>query len=392
MTKFDFDTPVDRRNTGSLKWDVAENELPMWVADMDFPTAPAVRSAIEKRASHGIFGYSILPDAWENAYIGWWKSRHGVTFEKGSLIFCTGVIPAISSIVRKLTTPAEKVVVLTPVYNTFFNSILNNGRVVSECPLVYDEKTAAYSIDFAALEAALADPQASLMILCNPHNPIGKIWDMKTLAQIGALCAKHGVTVISDEIHCDLTDPGKSYVPFASVSEECRKISITCLAPTKTFNLAGIQTAAVAVSDRFLRHKVWRALNTDEVAEPNAFAVDAAIAAFTEGGEWLDALRSYLAENKAVAADYIKKNIPMLRAVPSDATYLMWLECTGKAAGHSDRAATFIRKNTGLYLSAGRVYRGDGQNFFRLNIACPRTTLQDGLQRLKKGLEEYERQ
>lgn len=165
MTKFDFDTPVDRRNTGSLKWDVAENELPMWVADMDFPTAPAVRSAIEKRASHGIFGYSILPDAWENAYISWWKSRHGVTFEKGSLIFCTGVIPAISSIVRKLTTPAEKVVVLTPVYNTFFNSILNNGRVVSECPLVYDEKTAAYSIDFAALEAALADPQASLMIL-----------------------------------------------------------------------------------------------------------------------------------------------------------------------------------------------------------------------------------
>lgn len=392
MTKFDFDTPVDRRNTGSLKWDVAENELPMWVADMDFPTAPAVRSAIEKRASHGIFGYSILPDAWENAYISWWKSRHGVTFEKGSLIFCTGVIPAISSIVRKLTTPAEKVVVMTPVYNIFFNSILNNGRVVSEYPLVYDEKTAAYSIDFAALEAALADPQASLMILCNPHNPIGKIWDMKTLDQIGALCAKHGVTVISDEIHCDLTDPGKSYVPFASVSEECRKISITCLAPTKTFNLAGIQTAAVAVSDRFLRHKVWRALNTDEVAEPNAFAVDAAIAAFTEGGEWLDALRSYLAENKAVAADYIKKNIPMLRAVPSDATYLMWLECTGKAAGHSDRAAAFIRKNTGLYLSAGRVYRGDGQNFFRLNIACPRATLQDGLQRLKKGLEEYERQ
>ena len=392
MTKFDFDTPVDRRNTGSLKWDVAENELPMWVADMDFPTAPAVRSAIEKRASHGIFGYSILPDAWENAYISWWKSRHGVTFEKGSLIFCTGVIPAISSIVRKLTTPAEKVVVMTPVYNIFFNSILNNGRVVSEYPLVYDEKTAAYSIDFAALEAALADPQASLMILCNPQNPVGKIWDKKTLAQIGSLCANHGVTVISDEIHCDLTDPGKSYVPFASVSEECRKISITCLAPTKTFNLAGIQTAAVAVSDRFLRHKVWRALNTDEVAEPNAFAVDAAIAAFTEGGEWLDALRSYLAENKAVAADYIKKNIPMLRAVPSDATYLMWLECTGKAAGHSDRAATFIRKNTGLYLSAGRVYRGDGQNFFRLNIACPRATLQDGLQRLKKGLEEYERQ
>mgnify|MGYP004635731075 FL=1 len=390
MNKFDFDTPVDRRHTGSLKWDVSDNELPMWVADMDFPTAPAVRQAIEKRAAHGIFGYSILPDTWERAYIDWWKERHGVTYEKDSFIFCTGVIPAISSLVRKLTTPAEKVVVLTPVYNIFFNSILNNGRVVSECPLVFDPETLTYALDFGALERSLADPQTTLLILCNPQNPVGKIWDRETLAQIGALCVKYGVAVISDEIHCDLTDPGKDYVPFASVSEECRKISITCLAPTKAFNLAGIQTAAVTVSDTFLRHKVWRALNTDEVAEPNAFAVEAAVAAFTQGGAWLDELRAYLAANKAFAAEYIEKNIPALRAVYPEATYLMWLRCTGKAAGHSHEAAAFIRRTTGLYLTAGGVYRGDGQNFFRLNVACPRVTLADGLSRLKAGMERYE--
>ena len=210
---YDFDTPTERRNTNSLKWDVAEGELPMWVADMDFQTAPEIREAIMKRAEHGIFGYSVIPDAWYEAYIQWWKMRHGYTMERDWLIFCTGVVPAISSIVRKLTTPAEKVLIQTPVYNIFFNSILNNGRQVLESPLRYDGKE--YRIDFADLEEKLSDPQTALMILCNPHNPTGKIWDRQTLEKIGALCSRHHVTVVSDEIHCDLTDPGESYVPFA---------------------------------------------------------------------------------------------------------------------------------------------------------------------------------
>ena len=204
--KYDFDTPYDRRHTDSMKWDVAEGELPMWVADMDFPTAPAVREAVRRRAEHGIFGYSVLPGAWAEAYVGWWQRRHGFTMEKDWLIFTTGVIPAISSAVRRLTTPAEKVVLMTPVYNIFFNSVLNNGRVVLESPLLYDGE--GYSVDFADLEKKLSDPQTSLLILCNPHNPVGKIWDRETLARIGALCATYHVTVISDEIHCDLTDPG----------------------------------------------------------------------------------------------------------------------------------------------------------------------------------------
>ena len=383
---YDFDTPTERRNTNSLKWDVAQGELPMWVADMDFQTAPEIREAIMKRAEHGIFGYSVIPDAWYEAYIQWWKMRHGYTMERDWLIFCTGVVPAISSIVRKLTTPAEKVLIQTPVYNIFFNSILNNGRQVLESPLRYDGKE--YRIDFADLEEKLSDPQTALMILCNPHNPTGKIWDRQTLEKIGALCSRHHVTVVSDEIHCDLTDPGESYVPFASVSETCRQISITCMAPTKAFNLAGLQTAAVSVPDEVLRHKVWRALNTDEAAEPNAFAVEAAVAAFTRGADWLDALRDYLYENKKLAEAYIEKEIPGVRAVASQATYLLWLDCSG-LIGCGREAAGFLRRETGLYLSEGSQYGGNGADFLRMNIACPRAVLKDGLERLKNGLAAY---
>ena len=383
---YDFDTPTERRNTNSLKWDVAEGELPMWVADMDFQTAPEIREAIMKRAEHGIFGYSVIPDTWYEAYIQWWKTRHGYTMERDWLIFCTGVVPAISSIVRKLTTPAEKVLIQTPVYNIFFNSILNNGRQVLESPLRYDGKE--YRIDFADLEEKLSDPQTALMILCNPHNPTGKLWDRQTLEKIGALCSRHHVTVVSDEIHCDLTDPEESYVPFASVSETCRQISITCMAPTKAFNLAGLQTAAVSVPDEVLRHKVWRALNTDEAAEPNAFAVEAAVAAFTRGADWLDALRDYLYENKKLAEEYIEKEIPDVRAVASQATYLLWLDCSG-LIGCGREAAGFLRRETGLYLSEGSQYGGNGADFLRMNIACPRAVLKDGLERLKNGLAAY---
>ena len=385
--EFCFDRPVDRRNTGSLKWDVQDGELPMWVADMDFQTAPAVREAIRARAEHGIFGYSIVPEEWYRAYISWWKNRHGFGMERDWLIFCTGVVPAISSMVRKLTTPAEKVLLMTPVYNIFFNSILNNGRQVLESRLVYDGTE--YHIDFEDLERKLADPQTTLMLLCNPHNPIGKIWDRETLERIGVLCRKHHVVVVSDEIHCDLTAPGRDYVPFASVSEDCRDNSVTCIAPTKAFNIAGLQTAAVCVPNPVLRHKVWRGLNTDEVAEPNAFAVDAAIAAFTKGGEWLDALRAYLEDNKTLVKEFVKRELPGLHVVPSEATYLLWVNL-GRGETSAEDVAEFIRRKTGLYLSAGNPFGGDGGRFLRLNAACPRTVLEDGLSRLKEGIEAWE--
>lgn len=385
--KYDFDRVIDRRNTNSLKWNVGETELPMWVADMDFETAPSVKAAIQERAAHGIFGYTDIPDAWYQAYMHWWKNRHHFSIEKEWLIFCTGVVPAISSMVRKLTTPAEKVLIQTPVYNIFFNSILNNGRQVLESPLT--RNGFAYEINFSDLEQKLADPQTNLMILCNPHNPVGKIWDKETLARIGALCHKHHVTVISDEIHCDLTAPGCEYIPFASVSQECKNISVTCIAPTKAFNLAGLQTAAVVVPNPTLRHKVWRGLNTDEVAEPNVFAVEAPIAAFEYGADWLDALRFYIQENKDTAARYIKEHIPQAILVPSEATYLLWLDI-GKLASSAEDAAKYIREHTGLYVSAGAQYGKSGETFLRINAACPRSVLLDGLERLKNGLASYQ--
>lgn len=382
-----FDRQVERRNTGSLKWDVPDGELPMWVADMDFETAPEIRAVIMERAEHGIFGYTVIPEEWNQAYIGWWAKRHGFVMEKEWLIFCTGVVPAISSIVRKLTTPGENVLIQTPVYNIFFNSILNNGRNVLESPLIYNG--GAYQMDFADLERKLADPQTTMMILCNPHNPVGKIWDKETLARMGELCWKHHVIVVSDEIHCDLTEPGMGYIPFASVSEKCRENSIICIAPTKAFNLAGIQTAAVAVPNEVLRHKVWRGLNTDEVAEPNVFAIGAAVTAFAKGGTWLDALRNYISENRRLAADFIRENIPNIKAVPSQATYLLWLDCH-RVIGCDAELCRYIRETTGLYLSEGSQYGKAGEGFLRMNLACQKSKLHDGLERLQKGAAGYE--
>lgn len=369
-----------------MKWNVGESELPMWVADMDFQAAPEIREALQKRLDHGVFGYSEIPEAWYGAYTGWWRDRHGFLMEKDWLIFCTGVVPAISSIVRKLTTSNENVLIQTPVYNIFFNSIQNNGCRVLESPLRYEE--GIYSIDWEDLEKKMSDPQTTLMILCNPHNPIGKIWDRETLMRIGELAAKHTVTVLSDEIHCDITAPGTEYVPFLSVSDTCKKIGIAAIAPTKAFNLAGLQTAAVSVPDPVLRHKVWRALNTDEVAEPNAFAVDAAIAAFTEGAQWLDALREYVFENRKIAVETIRKELPSVRTVDGEATYLLWADVSG-ITEDGDALIEAVRETTGLILSKGSAYGKSGRAFFRMNLACPRSVLMDGLERLVRGIRRF---
>ena len=386
MGKYDFDTVTDRRGTGSIKWDVAENELPMWVADMDFKTAPEITEALSARTAHGIFGYADVDDEWRNAYISWWKERHSFTIEPEWLMFVTGVVPAISSIVRKLTTPNEKVIIQTPVYNIFFNSILNNGCHSLENRLKYEN--GRYSIDFDDLALKMQDPQASLMILCNPHNPVGRIWSAEELSRIGKLAEQNGVTVISDEIHCDLTAPGREYVPFASVSDVCRKVSITCISPTKAFGIPGIQTAAVFVPDPFVRHRVWRGINTDEVAEPNVFAVTAPVAAFLRGGEWLDELREYVFANRRYAEEFVEREIPELKVVHGEATYLLWIDISELHAGETDVAA-FIRKKTGLYLSAGEAYGSCGHDFLRLNAACPKCVLKDGLRRLKEGIEVF---
>lgn len=383
---FDFDIPTNRRDTFSMKWNVPEYELPMWVADMDFNTAPPVVAALQKRLEQGIFGYTDIPPEYAKAVAGWWGTRHGVQFAPEAILFATGVVPAISSIIRKLTTPAENVLIQPPVYNIFYNSILNNGRQVLESPLLYSN--GSYTIDFADLEQKLANPQTTLMLLCNPHNPIGKVWSPETLQRIGTLCAKHHVVVVSDEIHCDLTHPSVQYTPFASLPNEGSQNSITCIAPTKAFNLAGLQTASVVVPNPVLRHKVNRGLNTDEVAEPNAFAMQATIAAFTQGAQWVDELRAYIAANKEYAASFIAENLPQIQAVSSTATYLLWLDCSAITADAS-ALCDFLRKETGLYLAAGATYGATGKTFLRMNLGTQKARVQDGLQRLQQGVGCY---
>ena len=386
---YDFDKLTDRSGTLSYKWNVKPGELPMWVADMDFEVASPIKRAILDRAEHGIFGYTATPDAYFEAISAYWERRHGYRIPTEHMIYSNGVVAAISSIVRKLTTPAENVLIQAPVYNIFYNSILNNGRNVLSSDLIYDGSE--YSVDFDDLEKKLALPQTSLMIMCNPHNPVGRIWTREELARIGELCHKYGVTVLSDEIHCDVTAPGEGYIPFASVNEECRSISVSAIASSKTFNIAGLQSACVFAADPVLRHKVWRGINTDEVGEPNAFSMTANIAAFTECDGWVDEMLEYVFENKRIACDFINSEIDGMKATLSKATYLLWIDISGVAKDSVDFCEK-LRERTGLYLSDGAEYGECGRSFVRMNLATQRSRVLDGLERLKRGAAEYTKQ
>ncbi|MEF2616454.1 MalY/PatB family protein [Faecalibacillus faecis] len=321
------------------------------------------------------------------AYQNWWERRHHFYMEKEWMMFVTGVVPAISSVVRKVTTVGENVLIMSPVYNIFYNSILNNGRHVLSSDLVFDGKE--YHIDFEDLERKLALSQTTLMIFCNPHNPIGKIWDKETLQKIGDLCAKHHVTVLSDEIHCDITNPQKEYIPFASVSKTNLENTIMCIAPTKAFNMAGMQTACIVVANEVLRHKVNRGINTDEVAEPNSFAICATKAAFNQSEDWLNELNQYIQNNKDYAISFIQKEMNDVYIVPTEATYLLWIDCH-KVCMDSVELTSFIREQTGLYVSDGLEYGENGKAFIRMNVACPFERLKDGLNRFKEGIYLYQ--
>lgn len=383
--KTDLDKTVDRRGTNSLKWDVGQDELPMWVADMDFCTAPCIVKAVTAKAQSGIFGYEVVPQEWYEAIVRWWKARHSFVIEPNWLCFVTGVVPALTSSVKRLTNVGDNVVTLTPVYDIFFHSIENTGRHTLECPLRYD---GAYHIDFALLEEKLSHPQTTLLILCNPHNPVGKVWSAEELFRIGELCAKYGVKVFSDEIHCDLTEPNVEYVPFASVSETCRNISVTAISASKAFSIPGLQSAGVFVPNEQLRNAVVRGLNSDEVAEPNSFACQATVSAFNEGGEWLDEVRAYISDNKKVTSLFLQRRLPQLKLVEQQATYLLWIDCSA-VTDDSEALCKHIRATTGLYVSDGAKYRGNGRYFLRINVACPRSTLLDGLERLASGIESF---
>lgn len=380
-----FDKITNRLNTNSIKWSGDENELPMWVADMDFEAPEEVSNALIERAAHKIYGYCDIPSDWNEAIVNWRLKRYNHKIDKDDLLYCTSVIASISSTVRKITSPGENIVIQTPVYNIFYNCILNNGRNVLESPLVYED--GIYSINFKDLEEKLSDKQTSMMILCNPHNPIGRAWSKEELAKIGELCHKYNVVLLADEIHCDLVDPSLVYTPFSSVNEVCKNISITCSSPTKTFNLAGLHTSYIYISNPYLKHKVWRAINTDEVAEANIFAITGATAAFTYGGAWLDELREYIYQNKLDFINTVEKELPV-HIIRSNATYLLWVDCS-KICSDTVELVDFIKAETGLRVTAGKVYGECGKAFIRVNIATQNVRVKEGAKRFIEGIKKY---
>ena len=383
--KYNFDEIVPRRNSNSYKWDSAPNDrvLPMWVADMDFRTAPPVIDALERRLQHGIFGYTKVPQTYFDAVTGWFERRHHFCFHREWTLFTAGVLPALSAIFKALTVPGDQIIVQTPVYNCFFSCIRNNGCEIVANRLVY--KNGTYTVDFDDFEKKASDPRAKLFLLCSPHNPVGRVWSREELTRMGKICMENGVTVVSDEIHCDLVYPEHRHLPFASLSEELCYRSITCTSPSKTFNIAGLQVANIHAADETIRKKIDKALNINEVCEINSFAVEALIAAYNQGEEWLEELKKYLLGNYLYLRDFFKKHLPQFPVLPLEATYLVWIDCSVLNMTSAAIAKMLLEKEN-LLVNAGTLYGADGENFIRLNIACPKELLAEGLQKVKNSL------
>lgn len=381
MMRYDFDTIIPRRGTNSYKWDTPEEEnvLPMWVADMDFRTAPAIVEALQERVAHGIFGYTKVPEAYYDAVVRWFENRHRWLINPQWIIYTSGVVPALSAIIKALTKPGDKVIVQTPAYNCFYSSIRNNGCELSANSLIYRDDR--YTIDFDDLEAKAADPKAKILLLCNPHNPVGRVWTPEELRHIGDICLRNGVFVVADEIHCELTYNGHNHTPFASLSERFQQNSVTSVSPSKAFNLAGLQIANIIAADEDVRRRIDRAININEVCDVNPFGVIATIAAYSEGGEWLDALRKYLWENYEYLCRFFEERLPQYHVLPLEGTYLVWIDCRSFGIG-SDATTLRLQDEQKLMVNSGTIYGPGGEGFIRLNIACPRKVLADGLERI----------
>ena len=386
----EYPEAVDRRHTNSVKWDVKDGELPMTIADMDFKTSPAIIEAMKDKLTLGAFGYEDIPAEYFNAVADWYERQHHFRPQTDWMIFTTGVVPAISSAVRRLTSLGDNVLVQAPVYNIFYNSIVNSGRHVVSNDLIYDVEQHSYSIDWDDLESKLADPLTNLMILCNPHNPVGIIWTRDQLIRLATLCRKYHVKIFSDEIHGDFTFNEQGYVPMFSLPEELIQDLEVAVSPSKTFNVAALHAATVIVPNANLRAQVSRGLNSEELAEPNLMAIPGTIAAYEKGSEWLTAVLDAIQDNRKVVSDFINDQLAdVITVVPGQATYLIWLDVR-KLTDDSDALAKFIQEKTGLILSAGNIYGGDGHNFLRMNVACPTKTVLSGLDRLARGIAEWQ--
>lgn len=382
---YDFDEMVPRRGSNCIKWDArppfgsgSDDIIPLWVADMDFKAAPCIIDALRRRVEHGVFGYVSVPDSYYEAVVRWFSDRHGWKIEKDWIIYTTGVVPALSAVIKAFSRPGDKVILQTPVYNCFFSSVRNNGCEILDAPLVYGDGT--YSFDFEALERACADPAAKLLLLCNPHNPAGRVWTREELARVGAIARRHGVVVVSDEIHCEIVMPGYEYTPFASVSPEDQANCITLCSPSKSFNIAGLQTANIVTDNADWRRRIDRAINDNEICDINPFGVVALEAAYSdEGAQWLEELNEYIYANYQL----LKEKLTDYPICKLEGTYLAWVDVSSTGVPSEKLEEELLEKEK-VWVNAGRMYGTEG--FIRINLACPRAMLAEGLDRVRRGL------
>ena len=378
--KYDFNKLSDRRNTHSEKWNVKENELPMWVADMDFVTMPEIQEAIINAAKDGSYGYSYCTDEFFKAYQSWWKSRHDIDIDYRNMVFATGVVSALDSLVRTLTKENDNVMILSPVYNNFFTVVVSNQRNLIVSNLIYENDD--FFINYEDVEEKIKKNNVKLFIFCNPHNPIGKIWKKEEIHKLYNLLHNYGVQMISDEILCDIVDPGCKYVPALSIADDI----IVCIAPSKVFNLAGLHSAVTVVNNPEIRERVQKAFYHDDIGEPNYFCVPATITAYTKGADYVDQLNEYLLVNKQYVKDFLKENLSQVKLVSGQATYLLWLDISYYGLP-SDEFAKKLREETGLYINDGLHYGPNGDKFIRVNIATSLDNVKDGMSRLYNFLK-----
>lgn len=385
---YDFDRITPRRGTNAYKWDArppfgegGDDIIPLWVADMDFQAAPCITDALRRRVDHGIFGYTQVPDSYYEAVIRWFGIRHGWKIERDWILYTSGVIPALSAVIKALTVPGDKVILQTPVYNCFFSSVRNNGCQMADSPLIHENGT--YRFDFEDLERQCADPEAKLLLLCNPHNPAGRVWTPEELMQVGAIARRHGVIVVSDEIHCEIVMPGYRYTPYASLPGN-REGSITLCSPSKSFNIAGLQIANIVTDNPDWRRRIDRAININEVCDVNPFGVIALQAAYSEeGADWLEQLNRYLAGN----LDCLLRNLSGFPVCKLEGTYLAWVDCRSLGIPSETIEESLLREEK-VWVNAGTMYGTEG--FIRINLACPRSLLTEGIARIQKGLNRLQ--
>lgn len=386
--EYDFSRPTDRRGTDSYKWDSAPEAdiIPLWVADMDFETFPGITEALQRRVAHGIFGYTRVPEAYYEAVCCWFGKHHGWHINREDIIYTSGVVPAVSAVIKALTLPGDQVIVQGPVYNCFFSSIRNNGCETVSNSLIYNKEELRYEIDFDDLERKLAHERARLMLICNPHNPGGRVWTRDELTRVAELCRKYGVRVVSDEIHCELTLYDNEYVPFGSLPDELSHGSITCCSPSKAFNTAGLQIANIVCRDAEVRNRIDRAININEVCDVNPFGVIALQAAYSdEGYEWLTQLRAYISSNYDLLRERFARELPKCKVMRMEGTYLAWIDCS-ELHIPSDEIEEMLMHENKVWVNAGSMYGTEGAAFIRINMACTIELLNEGITRIVNGL------